>query len=1077
MLTIYRASAGAGKTHTLTGEYLKLLFSAPGAYRRILAVTFTNKATEEMKSRIVTELYLLASGAPSDYVEALAQQYHWSEEKVRQEAQRTLIALLHDYSAFQISTIDRFFQQITRAFTREIGLQGGYGIEMDKELVLNEAIDSLLNDLAEPENKVLLDWLLRFAEERIEEGQSWNFRSDILSLAGELFKESYKAFHTEDTDDAIDKQTLERYKEKLYGILRQTEKEAKEIGQQALRIMEQQGLQPTDFSGGSRSPLLLFNVWAQGELKAPSATFRKLMDQPEAYTTKKASAELRRQIVQAVEAGLNDCVKQLIQRYDHATDYFTAKEIIRYYYTLGILTDIARQISAYRAKNNIMLIADTNELLSKVIQGSDTSFIYEKTGTQIDHYMIDEFQDTSGMQWSNFRPLVEESLAQGQENLIVGDVKQSIYRFRNSDWTLLDQQVHRDFIPALVREETLQANWRSCHHIVAFNNALFTLAPNLLQDLYNEALASSSLTQEEQALYSRQLISAYAQCYQQIPARFQQQAGHVRINFLTGDTKNDWKTEALNRLPETIRQLQSNGYALKEIAILVRTNHEGAAVANALLNHKEAHPEDPYRYDIISDEALFLNSSPTVRCFIAIFRFLRAPQDNALRKLAQYAYRLIGGTLTEADTANEEWISQLLAYSRYALYELTEALLRMVSTTISASEQVFAQAFLDKVAEFAQKEHADLNDFLDWWDKSGSKQTIATPDGQNAIRILTVHKSKGLGFKAVILPFCDWELDHKGFHPVILWCHPQQKPFDQIPLVPVRYGQGLGATLFASDYYQERLNAFMDNLNTLYVALTRAKEELILCAPRPKKLSKSGEPERITSIGDLLWKALRTEKAQTAQGEPLASLPAHFDAEAGHFEWGDWWHPEIKEQPSETEELPMKRIASISPDERLHLRLHGKSFCFDDTQRKHGTVMHEILSRIRTARDIPNAVESYQMEGVITQAEADQVTQQITHLLQVPEVKEWYSERYRILNEVEILSKEGLTKRPDRVMLRGDEVIVVDYKFGQRQLKSHQAQVHNYLRLIREMGYAQVSGYLWYVALGKIETVKPADNF
>lgn len=1077
MLTIYRASAGAGKTHKLTGEYLKLLFSAPGAYKRILAVTFTNKATEEMKSRIVSELHHLASGAPSDYVEALSQQYQWSEEKVRQTARQILIALLHDYSAFNISTIDRFFQQVTRAFTREIGLQGGYGIEMDKDLVLNEAIDSLLNDLAKPENKVLLDWLLRFAEDRIEEGQGWNFRSDILSLAGELFKESYKAFHTEETDDATDKQSLEKYKEKLYGILRQTEKEAKEIGQQALRIMEQQGLQPSDFSGGSRSPLLLFNVWAQGELKAPSATFRKLMDQPEAYTTKKASAELRQQIAQAVEAGLNAFVKQLIQHYDHATDYFTAKEIIRYYYTLGILTDIARQISAYRAKKNIMLIADTNELLSRVINGSDASFIYEKTGTQIDHYMIDEFQDTSGMQWSNFRPLVGESMAQGHENLIVGDVKQSIYRFRNSDWTLLDQQVHHDFIPSLVREETLQANWRSCHHIVAFNNALFTLAPALLQALYNEALASSSLTQEEQALYNRQLVSAYAQCYQQIPPRFQQQAGHVRLDFLSGDEENDWKAEALVRLPETIRQLQSNGYALKEIAILVRTNHEGAAVANALLNYKEAHPEDPYSYDIISDEALFINSSPTVRFFIAAFRFLRNPGDPSLRKMAQYAYRLIGGALAEASMADENWINQLLTYAHYALYELTEALLRMVSTTISESEQVFAQAFLDKVAEFVQKENADLNDFLNWWDKSGYKQTIATPDGQNAIRILTVHKSKGLGFKAVILPFCDWELDHKGFHPVILWCHPRQKPFDQLPLVPVRYGQGLGATHFAADYFQERLNAFMDNLNTLYVALTRAKEELILCAPRPKKLSKSGEPERITSIGDLLWQALRTESAQTQQGEPLESLPSHFDAEEGYFEWGDWWHPEIKEQQSEIEEIPMQRIVSISPDERLHLRLHGTSFSFDDTQRKHGTVMHEVLSRIRTESDISTAVESYQMEGVITQAEGAQIAQKLTTLLRTPQVNNWYNGTYHVLNEVEILFEGGLTKRPDRVMLRGDEVVVVDYKFGQRQLKSHQAQVRNYLHLIRQMGYSQVNGYLWYVALGKIEAVKPQDNF
>lgn len=1068
MLTIYRASAGAGKTHKLTGEYLMLLFSAPNAYRRILAVTFTNKATEEMKSRIVTELYHLASGAPSDYLQTLAQQYHLQDKEVRQEARKILISLLHDYSAFNISTIDRFFQQITRAFTREIGLQGGYGIEMDKDLVLNEAIDSLLNDLEKPENEALLGWLLRFAEMRIEEGKNWDFRADIESLSGELFKESYKAFHPTGATQSTDKQHLEAYKEVLYKIIHQTEKQAKEIGHHALQLIEQQGLQLADFYGGSRTPLLLFKTWAEGDLKAPSATFRKLVDQPKAYTTNKAP--MREQILKVVEAGLNNCVKQAIDLYEHTTHYFTAKEIVFYYYTLGILTDVSRQVSAYREKENVMLIADTNELLSKVIEGSDASFIYEKTGTQIDHYMIDEFQDTSGMQWNNFRPLVAESLAQGFDNLIVGDVKQSIYRFRNSDWTLLDQQVYHDFTTANIREETLQANWRSCHHIVAFNNALFTIAPTLLQGLYNEALENSTLSPKEQANFSQQLISAYDRSYQQIPSRFQQQAGHVRLEFIPNSAEEDWKAEALDRLPCTLRQLQQNGYALKEIAILVRTNKEGASVADALLGYKEAHPEDPYHYDIISDEALFISSSPTVRFFIAVFRFLRNPKEPTLRKMTQYAYRLINGSLSEKYQTDEKWINQLLSYSRYALYELTEALFRMVADEITDSEQVFTQAFLDLIAEFSQKENADLNDFLKWWDKRGSKQTISTPNGQNAIRILTIHKSKGLGFKAVILPFCDWPLDHSGS---ILWCHPQQAPFNQIQLVPVRYRKELKSTLFAADYFQERLNTYMDSLNTLYVALTRAKEELIICTPKPKKLTESGDPNSFSNIGNLLWMALRTEMEQTRQGEPLEPLLTHFDPEEGRFEWGDWWHPAIKEPESEKKEIPMQRIVSISPDERLHLRLHGKSYYFDDARRKRGTLMHEVLSRIHTANDIAEAVESYQMEGVITQAEAADLCQQLTSLLQKQEVKNWYNGEYRILNEVEILTQDGISKRPDRVMLQGDKVVVVDYKFGQRQLKSHQKQVYNYLNLIREMGYSHVSGYLWYVALNKIEAVKP----
>lgn len=1072
MLTIYRASAGAGKTHKLTGEYLTLLFSAPGAFRRILAVTFTNKATDEMKSRIVAELHNLASGAPSDYLQALMQRYELPEARLRKQAHQILIALLHDYSAFNISTIDRFFQQITRAFSREIGLQGGYNIELDTNLVLNEAVDELMNDLAKPEHKELLGWLISFAEDRIEEGKGWDFRQEILSLAGELFKESYKAFYRAQACQSDNKQNLSRYKEDLYKVIQSKENQAKRIGEEAMRLMTQHGLKPTDFAGGSRSPLLLFQVWAKGELKAPSDTFRGLADQPEAYSTKKASADLKEQISEAVADGLNDCVKQVIDLYEGMTDYFTAKEIVRDYYTLGILTDVAQQINAYREKNNVMLIADTTELISKVIEGSDTSFIYEKTGTQVDHYMIDEFQDTSGMQWDNFRPLVGESMAQGLDNLIVGDVKQSIYRFRNSDWTLLDQQVRQDFNGDEVAEETLKDNWRSCHHVVAFNNALFTIAPMLLQQHYNESLESSSLSQEEQMRFNLQLMRAYDKSYQRIPPRFAQQAGHVRIDFLEDSEESDWEEQALAQLPETLQQLQAHGYALRDIAILVRKKKEASQVAKTLLTYKEEHPESPYRYDILSDEALYISGSPTVRFFIAVFRFLCNPRDKALRRLAVYSYRVMCGTFSTADSDQEQWASQLLGYARHALYELTEALFRLVADHISPSEQAFAQAFLDKVAEFTQKERADLNEFLKWWDESGCQQTIAAPEGQNAVRILTIHKSKGLGFKAVVLPFCGWELDHK-WHAPTLWCEPKEAPFNQLPLVPIRYGKGLSITHFATDYFQERLNAYMDNLNTLYVGLTRAKEELVLFAPKPKAASKGKKEETLSSIGDLLWRSLQLTVAHTREGEALESLPAHFDLEVGRFEWGDWWTTTQKHNEQTVEEIPMERIVSISPDERLHLRLHGKSYFFDNTRRKHGTLMHEVLSRIRTVDDIRQAVEGYRMEGVINHEESTLLVDKLSRLLDTPEATEWYDGRYRVLNEVEILFGSGLAKRPDRVMLRGDEVVVIDYKFGQRKLKAHQAQVREYLRLIREMGYKTVSGYIWYVELGKIETVKP----
>ena len=1046
MLTIYRASAGAGKTHKLTGEYLMLLFSQPGAYRRILAVTFTNKATDEMKTRIVQELYHLASGRASDYIQLLSSAYSLTERQVREQARKILVAILHDYSAFNISTIDRFFQQTMRAFTREIGLQGGYGIEMDQELVLTEAIDNLLADLEKPESKDLLGWLLRFAEDKIEDGGGWSLRKDIMSLSREVFKESYKAFSEEVGKDIADKQALDAYKNELYAIIRSVEAEAKRLGEEGVALLKQFALQPSDFKGGSRSPFFYFEKLARGEMKEPTATFQTLPDNPEAYTTKTTPPGLRQIIGCVYEEGLNACVKNIVSLFANLTAYNTAREIVRYYYTLGILTDISRQIASYREEKNVMLIADTTELLNKVISGSDAPFIYEKTGTHVDHYMIDEFQDTSGMQWNNFRPLVEESLANGRANLIVGDVKQSIYRFRNSDWKLLDEQVRRDFEEEQVREETLMDNWRSCRHIVEFNNGFFTTAPAILQDLYNEALKTSSLNEEERTAFFTKIMTAYDKSIQRVPPPFQKKDGHVRIDFLSGDEEKKWEQEAMERL-------QDNGYALKDIAILVRTNQEGALVADTLLAYKEEHPSDRYNYDIISDDALFVGSSPAVRFLIAVLRYLRNPEDQTNRKLAMYAYQVLTGKFGESE-ADKSVSQNLQSISRQSLYEVTEGLFRNFSAYFPETEQVFVQAFLDMVSEYAQKESADLNRFLRWWDETGYRKTIATPDGQNAIRILTVHKSKGLGFKVVIIPFGDWEIDHKPTKPVILWCHPEKKPFDRLHLVPVRYGQILSSTIFAKDYFKERLHAFIDNLNTLYVAFTRSKEELIVFSPRPRKINKEGKVEKITSIADLLWAGVET------------------DIEDDTFERGEWWHPASGRTAEDTlEEIPMSRLYSVSPDDRLQLRLHGKGFFFDNARRKHGTLMHEVLSRIRTPKDIPASVESYRLAGVINREEAAELISRLEELLQAEEVKAWYDGSARVLNEVDILFGKGLSKRPDRVMIKGGKVIVVDYKFGERQDKRHPNQVRNYLQLIRKMGFERVDGYLWYVELGKIEAV------
>ncbi len=1060
MLTIYSASAGTGKTHTLTGEYMTLLFKGRERHRHVLAVTFTNKATAEMKSRIVEELFQLADNRPSDYLELLSENGKRSEAEIRNQAKKILITILHDYSAFNISTIDHFFQHTIRAFTREIGLQGNYQIEMNEEQMMEEAVESMLSELEKSENEDLMDWLLRFTEDKIEEGGGWDIRRDIIKLGGQLFKETYKSYSGQIQKDIEQKQFLFNYRNELYKIIQSTKKIAKELGEKGVLLMKQHGMQPSDFIRGSSSPFFFFAKLVAGEMDEPKSTFRGLVDNADGYLAKTASVEQKQAAERIYTNGMNDLIRSAVSFFDNLTDYYTANEIARNFYALGILTDLSQHIAKWREDNNKMLIADTTELLHKVIDGSEIPFIYEKTGTQIEHYMIDEFQDTSGMQWSNFRPLLKDSLDNGRYNLIVGDVKQSIYRFRNSDWTLLDHQVKSDF-ENQTNEKNLEVNWRSCRHIVEFNNMLFHSAPAILQHSYNEEVNQSSLSAEEKECYESRIVSAYKNSDQQVAKPFAHKDGHVSIQFLADNEEENWKEQSRKQLPHIVEKLQDNGYELRDIAILTRTSAEGLSAAETLLAYKEAHPKSGYKYDIISEDSLTISSSLSVRWMVEMLRYLNQPDIKSYYYMAQLTYAILKRKKQISPNENDEIptinklfqpfppeiITKLKQLSNRSLYELTEGLFRLFENEFPENELVFIQAFLDMIAEYSTNETADTGRFLIWWDETGSGKKIITPDSQNAIRIMTIHKSKGLGFKVVIIPFADWKIDQKD---TILWCHPTQKPFDTMSLVPVKYSKVLKNTFFATDYFKEKLHAYMDNLNTLYVAFTRAKEELIVMAPRPKT--------EISSTAGLLWNGLLTDSEY------------QLDTENGIYKRGIWWKAAADKGLTDTEELPMERFYSVSPDERMQLRLHRKGGFFDDEKRKYGLLMHDILSGIEKHDDIPHAISEKYTSGEINNEEADILKNKLLSLTTENAVKSWFDGSMQVMNETEILFGKGQSRRPDRIMIdKNNRVIIVDYKFGEQKEQYHQRQIKKYISLIHEMDYQNVEGYIWYITLNDIE--------
>lgn len=1064
-LNVYKASAGSGKTHRLTAEYLCLLFSSPFAYKHILAVTFTNKATDEMKTRIIAELANLAIGNKSDYTDLLSKEYNLNEDQVRTKAKDILVLILHDYSSFSVSTIDKFFQQTMRAFTREIGLGGGYNVELDTEKVLSEAIDSILFDLERTDNKLLLDWLIRFSEEKVENGETWNIRNDIQSLSAEIFKESYKAYSDQVQQDIADKQLMTDYKDMLFSIIQTFEKKSQQIGEKALNIMLRYGLKPEDFKGGSRSPFNSFLKWANGATDEPTNTFRALADDISVWYTAKSGNETKAKIEDAYPE-LNMCINEMIHHYDNSRIYQTAYEINRYFFTLGILGDVDKKVREHAAENNIMLISDTTELLNRIIEGNESPFIYEKVGQRVNHYMIDEFQDTSGMQWQNFLPLVKDSLAAGNKNFIVGDVKQSIYRWRNSDWKLLDEQLDADFVTEGINHETLDTNWRSSRNVINFNNTVFSAGAELMQNTYNNSL--QDVLDERLLPFLSRIKNAYNELYQQIPEPGKNNEGHVRLEFVETD-EQQWTDYVLEQLPAQIEDLQDRGYRLKDIAILVRTKKEGADVANYLLEYKSCNTESKYRYDIISDEALFVNNAKSIKLIIALLKYLHDPQDLSLKALAVYEFFKYSNQLNAEEALQKyfstnadlpEYIANKLEHIRQLpLYEMTEGIFELFYEAMEENEQVYIQSFLDMVLDFTIRNSSDLDAFLRWWEESGVKKTIFTPDSQDAIRIMTIHKSKGLGFNVVLIPFCNWEIDHKL--TTILWCHPQSEPFNRLHLVPVKYSQKLKNTIFDYEYFDERLHAFIDNLNILYVAFTRAKNELIVFSPKPKK-------DGVTNIASLLW-SITQGSAQIENNErEYVDFGDYRDDEKNIIEIGTQYRPVLKNQESPIQEVTVGTLPSRAYDERIKLLLKNKYYFTDTGQRDYGTLMHEIVSQIRTIEDIESAIEQYHISGDVTSEQKDKIVSLLNEYLSHPLVSKWYSGEYRVLNEVQILQPKGVFRRPDRVMIKDGKVIVIDYKFGEKEDRKYIRQVKNYAEQIRKMGYTDVQGYICYITLGKI---------
>jgi len=1082
MLYVYRASAGSGKTHLLTGFYLKLLFrkdlavpevGRPALFKEILAVTFTNKATAEMKSRIIEELELLSrQPSKSDYYRELNPGEAEPEETIGKRAATIMNRLLNDYTDFNISTIDSFFQRIVRSFARELNLQGNYEIELDASKILEVAVDSFINKLDRETDRDLFDWMLSFSRERINEGSSWDFKRELLAMAHVLVSEEYRRYSDRIGAFTEDKKALKDYTGMVKRTIHDFRAALKKQGEDGLALLGRYGLAPEDFSKGNTSAVTILNVWAQGEIKEPTATYCKWAESADGWFAK--TSKLRGKLSQEA----TDAILGMLQRGaalfgDGYRDYLSAQAILRNIYQLGILADIDREMREYCAEQGLMLLSGTTELLNRLIDADSSPFIYEKIGTRIRHFMIDEFQDTSGMQWENFKPLLSNSLAEGSHNLIVGDVKQSIYRWRGSDWGLLHSGLD-SYEPALRRDDNtaLRTNWRSAAEIVRFNNAFFQQASEKL----------------EGALHARggdaghEITRIYSDVAQQIPSsRRQEGEGLIHIEFVEGATAALQKEAAMARLPELIIELEKNGYEPRDIAILGRRKEICTQAVETLLRYKEEHPESPYCMDIISNEALLLSSRPVIQTLVGLLQHINNPKSEIIRAMAAANYfQLSGCTMSEAlhrYFENPEIHPRLREIGGRPLYEMVEELIAILPEAtvrtaeadsgcgaMLAEEMPFLEAFRDCVLEFIHGRTPNLPAFLEWWEETGVKKSIATPGDQNAIRVMTIHQAKGLGMPAVILPFASWPMDINSRHKDLLWCEPQEGIFARENLVlPIRLAKELPRTIFHREYEEERLRTMIDNLNTAYVAFTRPKEALVMLVPTPAKSAETTLERLIADytgqetgvFTNALWS--RPEDSSRDKARACSDVPGGTGLSQGDVSGAVETAGDSADGEFRLPRLSLKQSRLVAEDEKI----------------RRGNGIHAALSAVTTVQDVDWRIDVLYNQGLLdeTLIGREEMKRMLHELVRLPGAAAWFEEGNTILNEQTILSGNDDVKRPDRIVIRPDgETIVIDYKTGQEQ-RSYRAQVRAYMKLLSEMGFKPVKGYLWYIETCKIEAV------
>lgn len=1070
-LTVYKASAGSGKTFTLALEYIKLLIDKPYSYNSILAVTFTNKATEEMKMRILSTLYGLAHrhDSVSSYMEEIVAAMPYNEDEVVRRAGKALRVLLHNYHFFRVQTIDTFFQSVLRNLARELQLNANLRVGLNNSQVVEEAVDGLVDSLAD--DKKLRSVIKGYMEEKVNEGKSWNVINQIKKFGGNIFSEIYKRNRRQMDKVFEDKDFFANYIKMMYDIQRETSEKYKAMGKEILEVLESKSLSVSDFAYGNTGPASYFKKLADGlffdDEKVMGSRIKNSLEDSGSWVKK--TDKRRDMLVTLVDEYLIPAINRIeVTRSLDAQKYKTSVATLKHINDVRLLRRIEEEAHKLNDASQRFMLSDTQSLLREIIDDDDSPFVFEKIGSVLDHVMIDEFQDTSTIQWANFKTLLKECMSKGMSNLIVGDVKQSIYRFRSGDWQLLND-IDREFDGRDLCFKPRLTNWRSKRNVILFNNIFFELLAQLeVRDIV-----------DIDKQWAQSLSKAYEDVKQQIPDSHCADEGYVRMEMLPSDELCDMEQKTLS----IINDLISRGAKQKDIAILMRNKREIPAMAKFVEDNSGVH--------VVSAEAFRLDASPAVRMIVNAMRVLVNERDNISLAALVKDYAISVLKIKDVDAFIQAHAEDLMGclpsrfggrlkeLHSYTLHDLAEELVKAFDICSLSKEGAYVTTLFDNLNNFSNEMASMLNEFIEAWDEEIAEKTIETTD-VDGIRIMTIHKSKGLEFKHVIIPYCNWS----GNPPYsTIWVEPKVQPFSQLPMVPLEYKtiNSLKGTLYQHEGEVEHIQNVVDNLNLLYVAMTRAGHSLFVIGERNEKAYTRSKlmcetigmlPAAINGK-DVVVEGLESEDSSLVVSfGQLGDLSEKKDASV---------RKEVEYNPFTIKPTPVPiDICSHENDSLVFLQSNdSKRFADDslddaDSQRyiKIGTVMHELFSTIKTLDDVEPALKRMEFDGMLYDPSLtkEQLRSVLEEKFKDEQVRNWFSDKWKVYNERNILIGTN-EYRPDRVMTDGHETVVVDYKFGKVK-DEHKTQVKRYMNLLEEMGMPDVKGYLWYVSFNKIEKVE-----